>query len=349
MRNEQQANEQQYANALTQSSVDSAANAVSVANTATKGIKGGIEAINQFTANSSNAAAGMGASITNVNAAADNVNNSAHALTPFITGLGAQGRQIYQQGLELYQQANPYLAAGRDILNLNTKAGGLTGEYLDSLLAVDPNRYVSMAAGDVQGAGKNVQGQMQREMSRMGVDAGSGRYQAQMQNFAQGLAAALAGAKTRARQIGVTEKLNAMQGAFGLGQQLGATGAGIAAQGVQAQTAGSGVIGQAAQTQAAQGQLQGQAGQLSAQAGQLGAAQAGAYAQAGQQALGAIDASLKAAGLKVNAQQLLSNAQQAAGLYYAQVAQGNAAAAAISVAQYNANRWQDRPVIPFGQ
>ena len=309
---------------------------IDAANAAYNKAQGQISKVNQFAKQSAEAAEGISGAITNVNQTAGEVkgqaaliNQSANALSPFINTLGKQGGQIYQQGLDLYQQANPYLAAGRDILNLNTNAGGLTGAYLDALLAVDPERYVSMAAGDVQASGANIQGQMQREMSRMGVDAGSGKYMAQMQMFGQGLAAALAGAKTRARQVGINEKLAAMQGAMGLGQQLGTTGANMAGAGIQAQAQGAGVTAQAGNLQATQGQLQAQAGgvmaqagSLEAQAGQLAGVQANAYTAAGQQTLGAINAGLQAAGLQVQAAGQMGQVQMNAANYYAQLAQG---------------------------
>lgn len=316
--------------------IGAAQGGIGAANAAYNNAQGQISKVNKFAGEAADSARGIGNAITNVNRTAGEVkgqaaliNQSANALSPFINTLGQQGTQIYQQGLDLYQQANPYLAAGRDILNLNTNAGGLTGAYLDALLAVDPDRYVSMAAGDVQASWANAQGQMQREMSRMGVDAGSGKYMAQMQMFSQGLAAALAGAKTRARQVGINEKLTAMQGAMGVGQQLSATGASMAGAGIQAQAQGAGVTAQAGNLQATQGQLQAQAGgvmaqggSLEAQAGQLGAVQANAYTAAGQQTLGAINAGLQAAGLQVQAAGQMGQVQMNAANYYAQVGQG---------------------------
>ena len=316
--------------------IGAAQGGIGAANAAYNDAQGQISQVNKFAGEAADSARGIGNAITNVNRTAGEVkgqaaliNQSANALSPFINTLGQQGTQIYQQGLDLYQQANPYLAAGRDILNLNTNAGGLTGAYLDALLAVDPERYVSMAAGDVQASWANAQGQMQREMSRAGVDAGSGKYMAQMQMFSQGLAAALAGAKTRARQVGINEKLTAMQGAMGVGQQLSATGASMAGAGIQAQAQGAGVTAQAGNLQATQGQLQAQAGgvmaqggSLEAQAGQLGGVQANAYTAAGQQTLGAINAGLQAAGLQVQAAGQMGQVQMNAANYYAQVGQG---------------------------
>ena len=327
---------QRQADSALQGALGAAQGAIGAADRAYNNAQGQISKVNKFAGEAADSARGIGNAITNVNRTAGEVkgqaaliNQSANALSPFINTLGQQGNQIYQQGLDLYQQANPYLAAGRDILNLNTNAGGLTGAYLDALLAVDPDRYVSMAAGDVQASWANAQGQMQREMSRMGVDAGSGKYMAQMQMFSQGLAAALAGAKTRARQVGINEKLSAMQGAMGVGQQLGATGASMAGAGIQAQAQGAGVTGQAGSLQATQGQLQAQAGgvmaqagSLEAQAGQLAGVQANAYTAAGQQTLGAINAGLQAAGLQVQAAGQMGQVQMNAANYYAQIGQG---------------------------
>ncbi len=64
--------------------------------------------------------------------------------------------------------------------------------------AIDPDLLRSMAAGDVQNAYDNVWGQNQRNLSRMGVDPTSGRYASLRDDWGRALAAAVAGAKTKA-------------------------------------------------------------------------------------------------------------------------------------------------------
>ena len=73
---------------------------------------GAISQVNKFAGEAADSARGIGNAITNVNRTAGEVkgqaaliNQSANALSPSSTPR-AQGTQIYQQGLDLYQQAN---------------------------------------------------------------------------------------------------------------------------------------------------------------------------------------------------------------------------------------------------
>ena len=301
---------------------DAAQNAINNANAS-------VGTINMYAGRAANAAGNISGSIANVNTAADDVRGIASSLTPYADQLGAWGRDIYGQGVDLYGQGQQYLTGGSDIMNLNADAGGLTGAYVKALQAIDPNRYVAGAASDTQSAFSNAMGQMQRGLARQGVDASSGRGQAMMRQWAQATAAALSGAKTRARQVGITERLKALDAGTATARDMAATGANIQGTGMNAQAAGGNLLKGAADVIGTQGQLTGTAGQLYGTAGQLSGTQANAYTNAGQLTQGAADVALRggqlgvsAAGNIVNASNSLADAQSRAGMYYAQVAQG---------------------------
>lgn len=286
-----------------QSGVNNANGAGLLANAQT-----GITRMNQFADEASQSAAGMTGAINNTNQTARN-------LSPYADMLRRYGGDVYNQGLGLAKYSTPYMTGAQDILGLNKDAGGAAGSYINSLLAIDPNAYVGSAASDVQNSFETALGQMQRQLSRSGVDAGSSRVAALTSEWARAKASAQAGAKTRARQTGLTDKLAAMQGSLGVAQNMSGTGANIAGQAAQQQVAGAGLVNQGAGVVAQQGQLYGQAGQLQGQ-------QANAYTAAGQITQGASQLGMGVLNAQNAAAAQLAQAQQAAAQYYSQTASG---------------------------
>lgn len=143
---------------------------------------------------------GLGEAANKVDAMGSIVGRQANKLNPYID-------QLTNIGNGLLGQAN-------DLSSMNPNAGGIIGEYVNNLKSYDPNRLVSLAASDVQNSYANAEGQLDRQLARQGLDSGSARSTVMKQQFAQSLAAALAGAKTRARMQGVTEQTNALRGAL---------------------------------------------------------------------------------------------------------------------------------------
>lgn len=250
------------------------------------------------------------------------VRRSADGLTPYANQLRDWSGTMWNQGSDLYSRGTGIMDMGSGILNMNADPNSLAGQYVSALKAIDPDRYVSMAASDVQGSFSNAQGQMQRALSRQGASASGSKSQALQQAWAQALAAAQSGAKTRARQVGLNERMAALQGGIATAQGLVASGGQLTAQGVQTQGTAGNMQNQAAGIVTAQGGLQ-------AQAGQLQASQANAYTAAGQVAgqagalsINAAGAVGDAAGNVVSAANALANAQANAAQYYAGVGQG---------------------------
>lgn len=189
-----------------------------------------------------------------------NVNATAQSLSPYAEVLGNMG----------IDTAN----LGAAILNNDSSGGGLAAQYLgalalanDAALKVTPDRYVAQAAADVQGSFQNAQGQAERNLSRQGVSASSGAYGALQRQYATALATALAAAKTKARQTGLTDRLTALTNRAALTKDALTTGAALRQQGANNVESAAGIV----QKQA----------DLFATAGSLANTQASAFANIG--------------------------------------------------------------------
>ena len=163
------------------------------------------------------------------------------------------------------------IGIGDAIIRGDTSVGGLSAEFLNALglagdaaLKISPDRYVSQSAADVQSSFDNAKGQAERDLSRRGVSATSGAYGALQRQFATALATAVAATKTRARQVGLTERASALASRAALYKDALATGAALQQQGAQN-------VGTAADIVSKQGDL-------FATSGSLANAQVGAYA-----------------------------------------------------------------------
>lgn len=308
--------------------VNAANQGVNAANQAGAQVNSSILNMNQNAGLATNAAYSMSGSISNVQDNARLVNQQAGALLPYASTLRGYADTMWDQGTGLVGRGNSVLNTGSDIMNLNAGAGGIAGDYVNWLNSVDPNKYVSGAASDVQSSYSNASGQLDRSLSRSGVS--SGRALSMKEQFAQGLAAALAGAKTRARQQGLADKGKALTGAMEAARGMFETGGNLTRTGVESQTAAASSQSSAANIEGQAGSLYGQAGALHGQAGQLQGAQADAYTRAGQAygaagqlAIGNADMMVKAYGNVTSANNALSEARAKAAKYYAEVAQGH--------------------------
>lgn len=236
-------------------------------------------------------------SAANITNAINNINNTAQSLSPYAEifknlGIGTAG-------------------IGTSILAGDTSGGGLAAQFLnavgmagDAALKINPDRYVSQAAGDVQSSFDNAYGQMIRNAERTGVTGGSGNMAALQNQYAQSLATALAAARTRARQTGLNEQVNALTQRAGLFKDAISTGAALQEQGAGSVAKAAGIV----QSQ----------GDLFATAGSLGGTQSNAFAN-----IGGVEVNLGQLELKNNeavqdALAKVAAAQQAMADYYAQ-------------------------------
>ena len=116
---------------------------------------------------------------------------------------------------------------------------GTYGQANEAMRLLDPDRMRRIAGTDQSQSYQNAWGQQQRDLSRMGVDPTSGRYASLQAGWGRAMAAAVAGAKTKASFEGAAEKAQLSQGLAGLSgslaTQLAQLGIGAGSLGVQAQ------------------------------------------------------------------------------------------------------------------
>ena len=209
--------------------------------------------INQFARQAADAAGGITNQVNAVNASADRITNVAEELGGLSPLLQEYGQQMFGTGAGLIDYGQGFLDQAQALMNMDASGGGLVGEYIRSISAIDPNKYVSQAAADVTSAFANQMAQQNRELARSGVDAGSLRSAALQQQLGQAQATATAASKFRARQAGTAERLAAIRGATADANTLAGTGSGLISQGVSAQNSGVNAIAQAANVLSQQG------------------------------------------------------------------------------------------------
>lgn len=287
--------------------------------------------INQFARQAADAAGGITNQVNAVNASADRITNIAEELGGLSPLLQEYGQSMFRTGGGLIDYGRGFLDQAQALMNMDASGGGLIGEYISAISAIDPNKYVAQAAADVTAAFANQMAQQNRELARSGVDAGSVRSAALAQQLGQAQATATAASKFRARQTGNAERLAAMRGAAADANMLAGTGSGIVGAGISAQNAGAGAIANAANVLAQQGALNSSAASAQANAGQLLAAQANAYTNAGQLETSAGNLQLGAAGKALDNAALRVNAANA------QTGAANAQTNALQTAIANAN------------
>jgi hypothetical protein len=136
--------------------------------------------------------------------------------------------------------------AGAGILNNWSSAFGGGGAQLMRQAQFRPN-LVQQAGVDANAAGQQALGMQQRQMERMGINPNSGRFAGLTKQWAEALAASVAGAKTRASRAEQDSVFNRLQSALGYGNQLlGAGMGGMERGGNMALNAGQGYRQQAA-------------------------------------------------------------------------------------------------------
>jgi len=129
----------------------------------------------------------------------------------------------------------------------------ILSQYVAAVKGYDPQFLVDQAAMDARTSYDKSKGIMERNMLRYGINPNSGRFAALQNDWARNLAAAEAGAKTKARRQVYLDRISTLGNAAGMGQSYlsGAiSGASTAAQGSMAV---SGQYGQLAGDSAALG------------------------------------------------------------------------------------------------
>lgn len=225
-----------------------------------------------------------------VNAAVNNMNKQANAaiadadkakatyaqLGPLAALLGGYGDNLWGEGEALSEQAKDIFGQAGAMMRMDPDAGGLAGEFIKYWQSLSPDRYVSQAASDTQGAYQNAQGQAQRDLARRGVSPTSGAFGALQRQFGSLMATAIAAAKTKARQVGLDQQaaqldkmVSAANTFYNMGNQMESQSLAAKGQAANDQNAAAGIKAQEAQGYVTVGGLQLNAGQLFGTAAQI--------------------------------------------------------------------------------
>lgn len=183
-----------------QGSLASAQSAVTNAQNTAAGIRGN-------SAGARDALKSAYGSVNQLGADASLVRKSAANLSGYADQIGKYGAQLFADASGLNQ-------SGTSILNGDTGVGGILGQYIGNVSSINPDAYVSMAAADQQSSYENMLGQLMRSMGRSGANPSSGNANAMKQDWARVAAAAVAGAKTRARLQGLSDQRDALSSAL---------------------------------------------------------------------------------------------------------------------------------------
>lgn len=182
----------------------------------------------------------------------------------------ADARKLYGQQLGSLGALNSQAGNVAGVASgLAGTGGGLLGQYNDSyaglvnsmpgMSQMPLSDYVNGAANDVAGNFDRSRGIMGRDLSRMGINANSGRFAGLLANLSRQEAAQRAGAMTAARITGQREN-------FGRGLQASELGLRLAGMGIGAQQSAGGLYGAAGSMY---GQAAGQYGNAANEAGQV--------------------------------------------------------------------------------
>lgn len=241
-----------------------------------------------------NAILGMGAQIKNdsnamrgqaglvnqqagkLNGVGDSLISNADAMRPLADKLGGYGDDLWGQGQSMWDQSKDAFGQAGALVSMDPNATGLAGEFLRMYGLLSPDRYVSQAASDVQGAYNNAWAQLGRAASRAGSSVGSGNRSALEAQRARSLATALAAAKTKARQTGIDQQagfLGTMTDAatkfYNMGKDSASTALAAQTAGADAQKAAAGVLGEIGNQYKGAAGVFGDAGQLYANAANI--------------------------------------------------------------------------------
>lgn len=241
------------------------------------------------------AAAQSQARITNASRDLDAARLAAQGIGADADKLGGIGDQLSLMSDTLLSRANDVFGQGGALVNMDRSAGGLAGEFIRYWDSLSPDRRVSQAASDAQGAIQNQTEQAERDLSRRGVSASSGAFAALRRTAAIAASTAIARAKTIARQQGYDEQAAQLDKMLTAANTLYGMGSDVQKQSMEAKTsAGSAYSGAAG----------------------LRSTQAGVFGDIGGVEVSFGDLDLKNESLVQNAIQDVAAAQQAMAKFY---------------------------------
>jgi hypothetical protein len=128
---------------------------------------------------------------------------------------------------------------------------GVTNDYISAVKGYNPQFLVDQAAMDARSSYDKSKGILQRNMERYGINPNSGRFASMQSDWARALAAAEAGAKTKARRQVYLDRISVLGNAASMGNSLSSSALSGMSNAAQGQMGVSGRWGELAGDQAA--------------------------------------------------------------------------------------------------
>ena len=173
---------------------------------------------------------------------ADDIRNLVQGLTPYEDQMKSYASQLWDQGTETYNRGVGFYDNAEALLAMDKSVGGLVSQYIDIINGYDPTLKVEQAATDTALAHKNANDAMTRDLARRGINGSSGAAIAARQNLAATYEAALAGAKTTARNQALQDQKVALDDAMRHVMELAGQGDSTTRSGAEMQNAGQGAL-----------------------------------------------------------------------------------------------------------
>lgn len=226
--------------------------------------------------------------------------------------------------------ALPWLNTGNAMLNMDTNAGGMAGEFANLYKQMSPDSMAAGAATSTRKAADVARRDLLMSLARRGISAGSGAVSAALGKLKEREEASIAAMMTSARKTGLSLQADALKSGFAMALEASGMGKAFSDEAINATVAAADAQGKATAALASKGSLQTQAANIIATEGSM-------YGTAGNLALGVaagatnnMSAGASARTAAVNTQ---VSAQQVAADYYS--TQGGSLLSMLTQQKYN--------------
>lgn len=268
---------------------------------------------------------------------ADSLGKSASDVNTTATDVGKTASIFEQYAASMEQDAVfaranalPWLEQSEALLNMDSTAGGIAGEWNKIYNQMSPDALAASAATSAKKAAATNEASMLRTLARRGISAGSGAVAAALGKAKEQESATVAAVMTSARKAGLSLQSEALRNGLTLALQASGMSQKFADMALEATTAASTAQAHATSALATKGSLQTQAANILSKQGDM-------YAVSGNLALGissAITQNMSArASALTGATNAQVNAQTMAADYYS--TQGGSLTSMLTQQHYN--------------
>jgi len=194
-------------NSIAEDYLTKADNAISSMTGAAQGATSGARAA---VGSAASARASAESTATKIGETASTMQGIAGGLLPIadrVEGDAAAVRGIAGQNLDM---SKPWFQQSEGLLNMDEKAGGISGEFASLYKQLDPELQMALAASDARKEAQSQTNSAVRSLQRAGVSPTASALASIREKAANQTAALVASVKTKARQSGVTMQMDAL-------------------------------------------------------------------------------------------------------------------------------------------